>query len=388
MKPICRLFVFIGLFFSLTSHAQNVLPDFTVRELTKGKIQISWNNPYKNCIQLAIQRSSDSSKNFRTIFSSQSPELATNGYVDSKLLPVAVTYYRIFFVLQGGEYYFTKAIPITTKAPEVVVVKITPPPIPAFKEPKSVEIKKDYKNGQTIYFKKNILFRFTKEEYQHWKDSINTKTKDALHRMNEHTVEWRPAKPIKKELYQIYKKEEMIAELDKKKYVRFKDSIKTKTKDTLFVITDWQVQIHTYVEPAKQYVFIYRSDSLQAQLDLMEYRKFKDSVSTKTKDTLFAIDQFHVDIHSFVPKYVWKPSQYIFTNTKGYVTILLPLAKQHKYNVIFYEENGTELFKIKSIKEPELILDKTDFIHAGWFYFELYENDKLKEKSKFFLPRD
>ena len=110
MKPICRLFVVIGLFFSVSSFAQNVLPDFTVKELTKGKIQISWNNPYKNCIQLAIQRSSDSSKNFRTIFSAQSPELATNGYVDSKLLPVEISYYRIFFVLQGGQYFFSKAI--------------------------------------------------------------------------------------------------------------------------------------------------------------------------------------------------------------------------------------------------------------------------------------
>ena len=386
MKPICRLFVIIGLLFSVSSFAQNVLPDFTVRELTKGKIQISWNNPYKNCIQLAIQRSTDSSKNFRTIFSAQSPELANNGYVDSKLLPVEITYYRIFFVLQGGQYFFTKAIPIVKKAPTIIVAKPETPVVE--KTPAPAAVKKDYKNGQTIYLKKNILFRFTKEEYLHWKDSINTKTKDALHRMNEHAVEWKPAKPTKKELYQIYKQEDMIAELDKKNYLRFKDSIKTKTKDTLFVISDWQVQIHGYVEPAKRYVFVYRNDSLQAQLDLPEYKKFKDSVATKTKDTLFMIDQEHVEVHNFVPKYVWRPSQYIFTNNKGYVTILLPLVKQHKYNITFFEENGTELFKIKSIKETELILDKTDFMHAGWFYFELYENDKLKEKNKFFLSRD
>ena len=117
------------------------------------------------------------------------------------------------------------------------------------------------------------------------------------------------------------------------------------------------------------------------------YRKFKDSVATKTRDTLYASDDQHVSIRPFVPRYVWKPSDYIFTNNKGYVTILLPLVKQHKYAVIFYEEDGSELFRIKNLKEQELILDKTDFVHAGWFYFELFEDDKLKEKNKFFLPR-
>ena len=56
--------------------------------------------------------------------------------------------------------------------------------------------------------------------------------------------------------------------------------------------------------------------------------------------------------------------------------------------MFFYEEDGTELFRIKTIKEPELILDKTDFIHAGWFSFELFEDDKLKERNKFYLSKD
>jgi hypothetical protein len=82
------------------SYAQGILPDITVRELTKGKVQISWNNPYETCIQLAIQRSTDSVNNFRTIFSSQSPELPSNGYVDNKPLRGIKSYYRIFYVRQ------------------------------------------------------------------------------------------------------------------------------------------------------------------------------------------------------------------------------------------------------------------------------------------------
>jgi hypothetical protein len=63
-------------------------------------------------------------------------------------------------------------------------------------------------------------------------------------------------------------------------------------------------------------------------------------------------------------------------------------VKQHRYHVVFFEEDGSELFRIKAIKEPELILDKTDFIHAGWFSFELFEDDKLKERNKLLLLKE
>ena len=89
-------------------NAQSALPDFSVKELSQGKIQISWINPYSNCIQLAVQRSSDSINNFRTIFSSQSPELPANGFVDNRLFLQTKTYYRIFYVLKGGAYFFSK----------------------------------------------------------------------------------------------------------------------------------------------------------------------------------------------------------------------------------------------------------------------------------------
>jgi hypothetical protein len=56
--------------------------------------------------------------------------------------------------------------------------------------------------------------------------------------------------------------------------------------------------------------------------------------------------------------------------------------------VKFFEENGNPIFEIQHIREPQLILDKSNFLHAGWFFFELYEDEKLKEKSKFFLSKD
>ena len=52
-------------------------------------------------------------------------------------------------------------------------------------------------------------------------------------------------------------------------------------------------------------------------------------------------------------------------------------------------KNRSEILKIlRQVKEPLFTLDKSNFVHAGWYVFELFENDKLKEKNKFYLPKD
>jgi hypothetical protein len=43
---------------------------------------------------------------------------------------------------------------------------------------------------------------------------------------------------------------------------------------------------------------------------------------------------------------------------------------------------------IKKITEPYLTLDKVNFIHAGLFNFEVYEDGLLVEKHKFYIPKD
>ena len=86
------------------------------------------------------------------------------------------------------------------------------------------------------------------------------------------------------------------------------------------------------------------------------------------------------------PDYV--PSFYVYTNKDGYVFINLPDAGQKKYHIKFLEDDDTFLFEIKSIKEKGLTLDKANFYHAGWFKFELYNEDKLVEKNKFYIAKD
>lgn len=81
------------------------------------------------------------------------------------------------------------------------------------------------------------------------------------------------------------------------------------------------------------------------------------------------------------------PSFYVYTNNTGDVFINLPDADKKAYNLKFFDEANTFLFDIKSIKESGLTLDKTNFYHAGWFWFELYNDDKLVERHKFYVAR-
>lgn len=82
------------------------------------------------------------------------------------------------------------------------------------------------------------------------------------------------------------------------------------------------------------------------------------------------------------------PSRYVYTGKENNVIISLPDAAQKKYSIKFFEDDGTPLFEIKKISEPYLTLDKVNFIHAGLFDFELFNDGMLVEKHKFYIPKD
>src|SRR5690606_29008154 len=88
------------------------------------------------------------------------------------------------------------------------------------------------------------------------------------------------------------------------------------------------------------------------------------------------------------PKNMYTPSIFVYTNPDGNVVIALPDNKSKQYSIRFFRENGSPVFQMAKVAEPVLTLDKSNFLHAGWFNFELYENEVLKEKNKFFIPKD
>lgn len=87
-------------------------------------------------------------------------------------------------------------------------------------------------------------------------------------------------------------------------------------------------------------------------------------------------------------KNLFTPSIFVYTNTEGNVVIALPEQKSTAYSLKFYLQDGTPIFQMSQVKETMLTLDKSNFQRSGWFNFELYENDVLKEKSKLFIPKD
>ena len=114
----------------------------------------------------------------------------------------------------------------------------------------------------------------------------------------------------------------------------------------------------------------------------MENPVTEEKVIEKIKDTMTNVGKPIIKKPDFVPSF------YVYTNADGYVFINLPDADKKKYHIKFYEDDDNLLFELKNIKEPALTLDKTNFIHAGWFKFELYNDEKLVEKNKFYLSKE
>jgi hypothetical protein len=82
------------------------------------------------------------------------------------------------------------------------------------------------------------------------------------------------------------------------------------------------------------------------------------------------------------------PSRRIYTGKDNNIIINLPDAATKKYQVKFFDENEMPLFDINKIPDSYLIIEKVNFIRSGWYNFELYENGKIIEKNKFFVPKD
>ncbi len=110
---------------------------------------------------------------------------------------------------------------------------------------------------------------------------------------------------------------------------------------------------------------------------------FSDARASDKQSQQVAVQPFpNSALRSFVPSF------YVYTNRTGYLQLNLPGAAERKYNVKFFEEDGSALFTLKDLKESSLTLDKANFSHAGWFLFELYDGEKLLEKHKFYIAKD
>ena len=84
----------------------------------------------------------------------------------------------------------------------------------------------------------------------------------------------------------------------------------------------------------------------------------------------------------------WVASRRIYSGKENNIIINLPDAGVKKYSVKFFDDKDEQVFEIKKIPETYLILERVNFVHAGWFRYELYENGKLADANKFYVFKD
>jgi hypothetical protein len=106
----------------------------------------------------------------------------------------------------------------------------------------------------------------------------------------------------------------------------------------------------------------------------------------KIAGTVSTNDSFTVKAPEYRP--VYTPSVFVFSNPQGDVEIALPESKEHAYTLKFYTDDGKPLFQMSKIHDSRMTLDKSNFIRAGWVQFELYQDGKVKEKRKVYIPKD
>ena len=82
------------------------------------------------------------------------------------------------------------------------------------------------------------------------------------------------------------------------------------------------------------------------------------------------------------------PSSAVFTAKDNNIVIYLPESNVKKYSIKFFDETEKFLFELTKLKEEYLIIEKVNFVHTGWFRFELYENGIMVENNKFQIVKD
>lgn len=139
-----------------------------------------------------------------------------------------------------------------------------------------------------------------------------------------------------------------------------------------------------YVKLVKRIITENIPDSVLSPSELYLLRKYKDSKADLLPDSVKRKMDARMDIKTKPPL----PLYHILTDQDGTVKIQLKDFDKKKYTIRFYEDDETFLFELKEIKDAMLMLDKSNFIHAGWFRSELFENGKLVEKNRFYIPKE
>ncbi len=376
---VLMLFIRSGL------QAQEVLPQFNATVKGAGKVLISWKNTYSNINQISIQRSNDSLRNFTTVLTVPDPRLAENGFVDIRATGTKV-FYRMFILFGNSRYIFTKSRRATTENPGSPVVK-TESPVPVEKIPEKPVAKTDNKKGKPGARGKQVLKGKTENPVA---IQAEKPVENPVVVTQPPVNEKQPVKPAADST------EDDDLDIQKIDNARIFYPIDPRPNRAPSVNSPGKITVPTI--RVDRTLAVMRRDSLIRRLAATRVRFFSDSLMKMTHDTLLFVNADTLLIRPYiapvlvqqpkVEKEVFKPSQNVFTAKDGNVTISLPDFETKNYSVKFFEDDNTPVIELKEINNGVLTVDKTNFMHSGWFRFELYEEGKLKEKNRFFIPRD
>ena len=82
------------------------------------------------------------------------------------------------------------------------------------------------------------------------------------------------------------------------------------------------------------------------------------------------------------------PSKFIYINKDNNLILNLPDADTQNFSLRFFDDKDRLVFEIKKIAEPYLIVEKVNFLHTGWFYYDLFSDGILLDKYKFYIAKD
>jgi hypothetical protein len=101
------------------------------------------------------------------------------------------------------------------------------------------------------------------------------------------------------------------------------------------------------------------------------------------------IDSLYNIVDTLVVSTGLKPfvaSDYIFTDKKGNVLVILPNADTRNYSIQFFDENERQVLQVPNVKESNLILERYNFYKSGWYNFSIKDGERIIEQHKFYLP--
>jgi hypothetical protein len=253
-----RVIGFLALLMSsgMLSFAQDTLPAFKVVNKGKNRIIVSWNNPFGDSIrQLTIQRSFDSTRNFKSILTLPDPTVPQNGFADTKA-PNEHMFYRLYILLDSGNYIFSKS-----KRPVLDTTRI-------------VEgVKKDIPPAQPLQEPAGKIEPPAQPATQPLTEPVKETDKKPV-------VKPEPVKPkeIPERIIFVKKRDTLIAQVGERSLRRYRDSIALKTKDTVLFNTADTLVIKPFVpkevyKPSKL-VFTDRDGNVKILLPLALEKKY------------------------------------------------------------------------------------------------------------------